>query len=118
MSMRGRVLAVPRSIWVIGLFILIAVGAASFSIRGYDFCTKNIISATNALRINKEELQVFSETDLAARCPLYRKRVEILTWASPVMETCGPAQATKRSASPALDGELSFYKRLVEVQCR
>lgn len=116
--MRWRSASIPRPVWVIGLLILAGLGAASFSIRGYDACTKNIMSATNALRINKEELQVLPETNLAAQCQLYRKRVEILTWASPVMETCGPPQATKRSASLTLDGELSFYKRLVEGKCR
>lgn len=80
-------------------------------------CTTGIVETRSALAASDDEMQKLTGADQALKCAVYRKRVSVLTEATPIAYACGPPQATKASARPQLDSELSFYKRLVAEQC-
>ncbi|QEN88155.1 hypothetical protein FZC33_18435 [Labrys sp. KNU-23] len=80
-------------------------------------CTTEVVEAEQAMRASDRELRAVSGTDKAAICQVYRRRVEMLKTAAPVMRRCGTAQLNPDADWSARVTELGFYQGLVTQQC-
>lgn len=80
-------------------------------------CTARIVETQAALAKSNDEMQVVVAAGTEAKCPVWRKRADILKDVATVASTCGPPQQIKAGARPQFDTELSFYRRLVAEQC-
>ncbi|RDJ21375.1 hypothetical protein DWF00_27440 [Bosea caraganae] len=103
-----------------GLVLCTVLGVLVFKLAHLygPACTADVIESQSALARSNQTLQGIANADQSAKCAAYRAHAAVLTRAAPVAATCGPAQFTRGAARPSLDGELSFYKRLVDEQCR
>ncbi|MBP0581827.1 hypothetical protein J8I29_21035 [Labrys sp. LIt4] len=80
-------------------------------------CTTEVVEAEQAMRASDRELRAVSATDKAAICLVYRRRVDALKTAAPVMRRCGTAQLNPDADRSARVTELGFYQGLVAQQC-
>ncbi|MDZ5454630.1 hypothetical protein [Labrys sp. ZIDIC5] len=80
-------------------------------------CTTEVVAAEQAMRASDQELRTVSVTDKAAICQVYRRRVDALKTAAPVMRRCGTAQLNPDADWSARVTELGFYQGLVAQQC-
>ena len=80
-------------------------------------CTTEVVAAEQAMRASDQELRAVSATDQAAICQVYRRRVDVLKTAAPIMRRCGTAQLNPDADWSARVTELGFYQGLLAQQC-
>ncbi|MGJ4858977.1 hypothetical protein ACN6KF_004988 [Labrys sp. La1] len=80
-------------------------------------CTTEVVEAEQAMHASDRELRAVSANDKGAICQVYRRRVEMLKTAAPVMRRCGTAQLNPDADWSARVTELGFYQGLVAQQC-
>ena len=116
-----RILAIVGKWLSVGSFLALLLGLLIISTTGHygPACTTKVVDSQSALAKSDDDIQASVNSDQTAKCAAYRRRVDILTTASAVAETCGPPQATRGGAgSSSLFAELGFYKQRVNEQCR
>jgi Tfp pilus assembly major pilin PilA len=83
----------------------------------HPVCTTKVVEMQTALAKSNDEMQVVAAAGTEAKCPVWRKRADILKDVAVVASACGPPQQTRGAARPQFDTEHAFYRRLVAEQC-
>src|SRR5690349_561755 len=75
----------------------------ALSERGLPGCTADVVRVTALLHESSREISRADYHSQQELCSAYRKHVEALRAAAPVLPACGPPQMTRRSAWPIAD---------------
>jgi len=103
--------------------LTLVAGMISFLMCWFAFshlrssCTTLVVKAEQEIQKSNQELSTIRADDELAICQVYRRRVDVLKEAAPVMQQCGTAQLNTEADRSARVTELRFYEGLVAERC-